>query len=171
MPLQQKQQDVKWPIFPTLLLAAGLFVAAGSVVLTFGTESRWIGHTVTGTVGLILMAVVIVTGAVRKGRIRNARLHHVFRYHTAAGIWFSLFIIGTFILGLLTTLEHGEPLLESPHGVVGLVLVVLALAQVVTSLAVRSRVKIQLFHRIIGYATIPLYILQVVLGIYAAATG
>lgn len=165
------QQDAKWPLLPVLILAAGLLLAAGSVALTYGTESRWIGHAVTGTVGLVLLAVVVITGAVRKGRITDPRIHHLHRYHNAAGIWFGLFIVGTFILGLLTTLEHGEPPLESPHGLVGVVLVALALVQVVPSLLVKKRLRIQALHRFTGYITIPLYILQVVLGISAAAAG
>ncbi len=170
MPIQQVHKDASWTVLPILLLAAGLLVSAAGVLLTFGDpETRWIGHAVTGTVGLVLLTVVVVTGAVRMGRITNARIHPFHRYHRASGIWLLLFTVGTFVLGLLTTFGHGEePLLESPHGLLGLVLVVLALLQVVPSLLVRKRLKIQMVHRIAGYATAPLYILQVVLGIYAA---
>ena len=147
---------------------AGLVVAAGSIVFTFGTESRWIGHAVTSTIGLILMIVVVITGAAQKGRIRTIRLHQIFRYHKMASIWFSLFVIGTFFLGLLTTQEHGEPLLESPHGIVGLALVVMAIVQIIPSLLIQKRARIQVLHRVVGYTIVPVFILQTILGLYAA---
>jgi hypothetical protein len=34
---------------------------------------------------MILMVVVILTGAVQKGRIQTIRLHHVFRQHWSMG--------------------------------------------------------------------------------------
>jgi quinol-cytochrome oxidoreductase complex cytochrome b subunit len=150
------------------MLIAGILIAAGSTALTFGTESRWIGHAVTSIIGMILMVVVILTGAVQKGRIRSIRLHHVFRYHKMASTWFSLFVIGTFVLGLLTTLEHGEPLLESLHGIVGLVLVLMAIIQLVPSLLIKRRTRIQTVHRVVGYTIVPVFILQTVLGLYSA---
>jgi hypothetical protein len=147
---------------------AGLLVAAGSIALTFGTETRWIGHAVTSTIGMILMVVVILTGAVQKGRVRTIRLHGIFRYHKMASTWFSLFVIGTFVLGLLTTLEHGEPLLESPHGIVGLALVLMAIIQLVPSLLIKKRARIRALHMVVGYTIVPVFILQTVLGLYSA---
>jgi hypothetical protein len=147
---------------------AGLVIATLSIVFTFGTESRWIGHAVTSIIGLILIIGVILTGAVQKGRIRTIRLHQIFRYHKMASMWFSLFVIGTFFLGLLTTLEHGEPLLQSPHGIVGLALVLMAIVQLIPSLLIKRRARIQTVHRIVGYAIVPVFILQTILGLYAA---
>jgi membrane protein YdbS with pleckstrin-like domain len=146
----------------------GLVVAAGSIALTFETETRWIGHAVTATIGMILLVVVVLTGAAQKGRFRTIRFDQNFRYHKMAATWFSLFVIGTFILGLLTTMEHGEPLLESPHGIIGLVLVLMAIIQLVPSLLIRKRARIQVLHRVIGYTIIPVFIIQTVLGLHAA---
>jgi hypothetical protein len=85
-----------------------------------------------------------------------------------ASIWFSLFVIGTFVLGLLTTLEHGEPLLGSPHGIIGLALVLMAIIQLMPSILIKRRARIQLPHKIIGYTIVPVFILQTILGFYAA---
>lgn len=161
-------QPVKRPGLPTILLIIGLLVAAASVALTFETESRWIGHAVTSTVGLSLMIAVVLLGAVQKGRIKAIRHPQTFRYHRMAGIWFSLFVIVTFILGLLTTLEHGEPFFESLHGQIGLVLAVLALVQLVPSLLIRRRTRLRLFHAIVGYSIVPTFLLQMFLGLVAA---
>ncbi|MFA5348686.1 MAG: DUF4079 family protein [Methanoregula sp.] len=142
-------------------------MAAGSIALTFGTETRWIGHAVTSIIGMILMIVVLLTGAVQKGRIRTIRLHNVFRYHKVASTWFSLFVVGTFVLGLLTTMGHSEPVLESPHGIIGLALVLMAIVQLVPSFLVRERARIRALHMIVGYAIVPVFILQTVLGLYS----
>ena len=66
IPEEPQIQPANWSELPNILLLAGLVVAAGSVAFTFGTESRWIGHTVTSIIGMILMIVVILTGAVPK---------------------------------------------------------------------------------------------------------
>ncbi len=114
------------------------------------------------------MVGVILTGAGQKGRIQATRLRPIFRYHKMISTWFSLFVIGTFILGLLTTMEHGEPLLESPHGMIGLVLVLMAIVQLVPSLLIKKRARIQVLHMVIGYTIVPVFILQTILGLYAA---
>jgi hypothetical protein len=85
-----------------------------------------------------------------------------------ASICFSLIVIVTFILGLLTMLEHGEPLLISLHGLVGLALITLAIVQLVPSLLVRERIRIRFAHRVVGYTIIPFYIVQTILGLSAA---
>ena len=168
IPEQPQIQPAKWPDLPSILLIAGLLVAAGSIAFTFETETRWIGHAVTSIIGMIFMVVVILTGAVQKGRIQTIRLHQVFRYHKMASMWFSLFVIGTFVLGLLTTLEHGEPLLQSPHGIVGLTLFLMAVIQLVPSLLIKQRDRIRALHMVVGYTIVPVFILQTVLGLYAA---
>lgn len=168
IPEQQLNQSEKGPDLPKILLITGLMVVAGSIALTFGTESRWVGHAVASIIGLILMVTAVLTGMVQKGRIRTIQLHHIFRYHKMASTWFGLFVIGTFVLGLLTSLEHGEPLLESPHGIVGLVLVFMAIIQLVPSLLIRKRDRIRVLHRVTGYAIVPMFIIQTILGISAA---
>jgi hypothetical protein len=161
-------QETKAPVLPIILLTIPLLAAVISVALTFWTESRWIGHAVTSIVGLFLMCVVILTGAAQKGRSRTIRIYHIFRYHRIASICFSLIVIVTFILGLLTMLEHGEPLLISLHGLVGLALITLAIVQLVPSLLVRERIRIRFAHMVVGYTIIPFYIVQMILGLSTA---
>ena len=154
-----------WLNIPTILLISGLLITLASVALTFGSESRWIGHAVTGTIALVLMVAVILTGAVQKGRIRTIRIHHIFRFHKMLSIWFSTFVVGTFILGLLTTMEHGEPVLQSVHGLLGLIVAILALAQLVPSLVITRRTSIRLPHMVIGYLIVSLLVLQIIIGL------
>lgn len=168
MPEQPPDQAGKWLTLPGILLLSGLLTVAFIVALTFGTELRWTGHASAGILGMILMVATVVTGMVQKGRIRTVRFSGIYRYHKMASTWFGLFVIGTFVLGLLTTLEHGEPLLESPHGIVGLVLVFMVVVQLVPSLLIRKRDRIQVLHRVTGYAIVPLFIIQTILGLSAA---
>jgi len=154
-----------WLDIPAILLITGLLIALASVALTFGSEYRWVGHAVTGTIALVLMFAVILTGAVQRGRIRAIRIHSIFRFHRMLSIGFSAFVVGTFILGLLTTMEHGEPVLQSVHGLLGLIVAILALVQLVPSLVTTRRTGIRLPHMIIGYLIVSLLVLQVVIGL------
>ncbi len=160
-----KQEE--WPDLPVILLVVAFLVAGGAVALTYGT-ARWIGHAVTAFTGLALMILVIFSGAVQKGRIRSIRIPHIFRFHRMAAIGFGLFVIGTFALGLLTTQGGGGPLLTSRHGIIGLVLVLMVLSQVVPSLLVKQRLRIQTIHRVIGYAIIPVFLFQIYIGLVTA---
>jgi hypothetical protein len=167
IPLVKRIPWMKRPDLPVILLTGGLLVAAVTTVLTFATEDRWIGHAVTGMIGLVLMIVVILTGAQQAGRIHSSSLLHTFRYHRMAGTWFSIFVIGTFLLGLLTTMGHDEPLLASPHGITGLVLVLMAVLQLAAGLLIRKGAGMRVVHRYTGYAMVPVFVLQMMLGILA----
>ena len=159
-------QPEQWPDLPVILLIGALLIAGGAVALTFGT-ARWIGHAVTAFIGLALMSTVILTGMVTKGRIR-IQIPHVFRFHRMASTGFGLFVIGTFVLGLLTTGQGGGPLLTSGHGIIGLILVLLVIIQVIPSLGIKKRAGIQVLHRLTGYIIIPVFILQLIAGLGTA---
>lgn len=168
MPGQPAVQPERWPDLPVILLAGALLVAGGAVALTYGTGSRWIGHAVTAFTGLALMIAVILTGAVQKGRIRAIRIPGVYRFHRMAGIGFGLLVIGTFVLGILTTLRYGGHLFKFPHGIAGLVLVLLVVVQLASSLLARRRAGIQVLHRFTGYAIVLVYLLEVIIGLARA---
>ena len=153
---------------PNLLMLIGGVIAVGSVAATFGTTSQWIGHAVMAIFGLLVLVIVILTGAIQAGRISRKSAFRVYPLHRAASIWFSLVVVVTFILGLLAMMGHGEPLLQSIHGIVGLTLTVLALIQLVPSLIVAKRSSIRTIHRIVGYLIAVLFSAQVYLGLNSA---
>ena len=146
----------------------GGIIAAGSVAATFGTHVQWIGHAVVAIFGLVLLVIVILTGAIQAGRIYRKSVSRVYPLHRAASTWFSLVVVVTFILGLLVTNSHGEPVLQSAHGVLGLILAVLAPIQLGPSLIIVKRSSIRTIHRIVGYLIAVLYILQVYFGLNSA---
>jgi VIT1/CCC1 family predicted Fe2+/Mn2+ transporter len=55
----------------------------------FGSPSRWIGHAVIATAGLVLLVLVIVTGVIRSGRIPSLRFRQVHLLHKIASVSFT----------------------------------------------------------------------------------
>lgn len=147
-----------------LLLIPAFLIAGSAVALTFGTM-RWIGHAATASVGLVLLVSVIISGAVQKGRIRRIHITNVYRFHRTVSTGFGLFVIATYILGVLTTLKFGGQLVKFPHGVIALVLLIMVMFQLVPSLLIRKRARIQVLHRYTGYAVIPVFFTEIAIGL------
>jgi len=149
-------------------MVLGGVIAAGSMAATFGTPSQWIGHAVAAVFGLLLLMIVILTGAILRARIFRKSAFQAYPLHCAASIWFSLVAGATFILGLLVMIHHGEPVLQSGHGILGLAITILAVIQLGPSLIITKRSSIRAVHRIIGYLLIVLYGIQMFIGLSEA---
>jgi hypothetical protein len=119
-------------------------------------------------VGLVLLALVVVTGAIRRGRFKALRFRQVLFFHTMVSVCFTGIVVGTFFLGLLVVISGGEPVLTTPHGIVGFFVAALSLVQMIPSLAITRRPSIRRIHRIFGYLVVPLFLLQIFLGLGAA---
>jgi hypothetical protein len=158
----------KYMTIPYLLMVLGGVIAAGSVAATFDTPSQWIGHTVTAVFGFLLLVIVILTGAILRGRIFRKSAFQVYPLHRAASIWFSLVAGATFILGLLVMIHHGEPVLQSGHGILGLAITIVAVIQLGPSLIITKRSSIRTVHRIVGYLFAVLYGIQIYIGLIEA---
>jgi hypothetical protein len=139
--------------------------------MTYNKESRWIGHAVAGAFSLILIITIMATGGMLTGRLRKSENVQIFPIHRKVSIWFSIFVIGAFLFGLGVTAFHGEPVLTSAHGLLGLLIAVLAAVQLIPSLATKNRASIRGVHRIIGYLLAPLVLLQVIAGVHEAVIG
>ena len=125
----------------------------------------WIGHAFIAILGLMLMISVLVTGAMLKGRIERNQTN-LFPLHKKLGIYFSAFILGTFLYGLLIKIQHEEQVLTSVHGRLGLILLLIVILQLIPSLAVKDRTRIRVPHKILGYAFLPLMFLEASWGLY-----
>ena len=158
----------KYMTVPYLLMVLGGVIAAGSVAATFGTPSQWIGHAVTAVFGLLLLGIVILTGAILRGRIFRKSAFQVYPLHRASSIWFSLVVGATFLLGSLVMIHHGEPVLQSSHGILGLAITILAVIQLGPSLTITKRSSIRAVHRIVGYLLVVLYGIQIYIGLREA---
>lgn len=142
-----------------------------SSALTYNGDSRWVGHAVTGAAGLGLMIWSLITGAMLAGRIGKVASSNLFNVHRKVTIGFGSLMVWSFVFGLLVRLPHGEPLLTTLHGWLGLSIVVLALLQMVPCLARKERLLPKLAHRIVGYLLVGLVGFQAVLGIEMGTVG
>jgi hypothetical protein len=121
-----------------LLMAIGTVIVTVSVAATSGTRRAWIGHPITAIPGLLLLVIIILTVAKQGGASYGGRFP-VYQLRHSASIWFSIAVTVTFIPGLLVTLHHGEPVLRSLHGILGLTVTVLALLQLVPGFIITKK--------------------------------
>ncbi|MDD1748541.1 MAG: hypothetical protein LUO89_01570 [Methanothrix sp.] len=125
----------------------------------------WIGHALIAILGLMLMISVLVTGAMLKGRIKKKQTN-LFSLHKKIAVYFSMFVLGTFLYGLLIKMQHEELVLRSSHGRLGLILVLIVIFQLVPSLTLKDRNMIRKPHMVLGYALAPLMFLEASWGLY-----
>jgi hypothetical protein len=154
-----------------LLILSGLILTILASVVTYNGENRWVGHAVAGVFSLILIITLMTTGGMLTGRLRSWEHVRIFPVHRTVSIWFSIFVIGSFLFGLGVTALQGKPALTSAHGLLGLVVAVLAAVQLIPSLVMKNRASVREVHRIVGYLLAPLVTLQVIGGLYAAVIG
>jgi hypothetical protein len=77
-------------------------------------------------------------------------------------------VLATFFLGLLEMASHGEPVLLSGHGILGLTVTVFALIQLGPSLIIAKRLSIRTIHRIVGYLIGVVFSIQIYIGLNEA---
>jgi len=128
--------------------------------------SDWVGHAILSIIGLVLAISVVVTGAELTGRFKRKVGAQTFKIHRVISILFSIFMIGSFIYGLLITSENDTLLLSSAHGWLGLIIVIFAVLQIFPSILIKKRIKIKYPHMIFGYSLLVLVVLQVILGLH-----
>lgn len=116
------------------------------------------------------MACTIATGAMLKGRIKRKQTN-VFLLHKKAAIYFGTFVLGTLLYGLFLEIQHGEPVLTSTHGKLGILLLLIVIFQIIPSLVLRDRTMIRKLHMILGYSLAPLIILEASRGLYSSIFG
>ncbi len=100
-----------------------------------------------------------------KERIKRTQTN-LFPLHKKVAIYFSTFLLGTFLYGLLIKMQHEEPVLTSVHGSLGFFLLLIVIFQLIPSLTVRDRKSIRIPHKILGYALAPLMFLEASWGLY-----
>jgi hypothetical protein len=134
----------------------------GGITLAY---ENWIGHALIAITSLLLMVYAITTGAMLRGRIKRSS-GNIFRLHKRFGIYFGAFILGSFIYGLWIRLQHGEAILSSIHGKLGVLILFIAILQVIPSLILKNRVKYRGLHRVMGYTLPPILIIDASWGLY-----
>lgn len=140
--------------------ASALLLAIGILAIAY---KSWIGHALVGLAGLVLVVTTVSAGAMLTGRIQTGRINAL-PVHRRAGLFLFTLVLGTFLYGLRIKMLHGEPLLRSWHGWLGLIILLMVAVQVLPSLTGKRRSKGS--HRLLGYALAPLLMIESALGLY-----
>lgn len=144
-----------------------MLLAIGGIALAY---ERWVGHALIAIVSLVLMIYTLTTGAMLKGRIKKSS-GNLFKFHKRSGIYFGAFILGSFIYGLWIRLQHGESILSSVHGKLGLIILLIIILQLVPSLVLKNRATYRRLHKIMGYTLAPILIIDAGWGLHNGVIG
>ena len=139
----------------------------GGIALAY---ENWIGHALIAIISLLLMVYALTTGAMLKGRIKRSS-GNIFKLHKRGGIYFGAFILGSFIYGLWIRLQHGESILSSVHGKLGLVILLIVALQILPSLILKNRARYRGLHKIMGYALAPILVIDASWGLHNGVIG
>ena len=131
---------------------------------------RWIGHALIAIVSLMLMIYTLTTGAMLKGRIKRSS-GNVFKFHKRSAIYFGALILGSFIYGLLIRLQHGESILSSVHGKLGLIILLIVVLQIIPSLVLKKRAKYRRLHKMLGYSLALILVIDASWGLHNGVIG
>lgn len=126
---------------------------------------NWLVHALIAIISLLLIIYALATGAMLKGRIKR-KPGNIFRLHRRNGVYFGAVILGSFIYGLLMRLQHGDSILSSIHGKLGLVIVLIVILQVIPSLVLKNRASYRGLHKIMGYMLAPILFIDASWGLY-----
>ena len=111
-----------------------MLLIIGGIALAY---VKWIGHALIAIISLALMIYTLTTGAMLKGRIKRSS-GNVFKLHKRSGIYFGALILGSFIYGLWIRLQHGESIISSIHGKLGLIILIIVILQLIPSLVLKN---------------------------------
>ena len=150
-----------------IYIGLALLLIIGGIALAY---ENWIGHALIAIISLLLMGYALTTGAMLKGRLKR-KSGNIFKLHRKSGIYFGAFVLGSFIYGLWMRLQHGESLLSSVHGKLGLFILLVVTLQVIPSLIYKNRAKYRGLHRITGYVLAPILVIDAGWGLHNGVTG
>jgi len=79
--------------------------------------------------------------------------------------------LGSFIYGLWIRLQHGESILSSVHGKLGLIILLTVVLQIFPSLVFKNRARYRGLHKMIGYALAPILVIDAGWGLHNGVIG
>lgn len=144
-----------------------MLLIIGGIALAY---DNWIGHALIAIISLMLIIYVLTTGAMLRGRIKRSS-GNIFKLHKKGGIYFGAFILGLFIYGLWIRLQHGESILSSVHGKLGLIILLVMIVQLFLSLVFKNRARYRGLHKMMGYALALILIIDAGWGLHNGVVG
>ncbi len=144
-------------------------VIASIVVITAvlffpNNDYRWINHAIIGLTAFSFSVAIIIRAALAR-RMHWPLTRDVFRTHRKIGLTIGFLITATFIYGIWMVIAREYPLLNCIHGLMGLLIVIMALAQVTTGFYFMRRGMMRSVHRWHGRILAGLIVFQIILGV------
>jgi riboflavin transporter FmnP len=96
-----------------LSIAITSIIVLSSIALTFQTEIVWMAQDFTAIPSLFFLLAIILLGARLSGRLKSIqglRISNPLGVHKKFGVFFTILVIVTFVIGLWGQIFHGEPL-------------------------------------------------------------
>ena len=155
-------------------------LSALSLIVVFAitglTELHWFAHAIAGIISFLFSVAIATVGATLKGRIKSKGTN-LFNLHKKLSIYLTILVLSAFFSGLWDRYhwhpepepffwQHVTPLATVVQGWFGLVVTILAIAQV-TPCFVGKR-KNRKLHMILGYILVIALAIQIFLGVEAA---
>ena len=135
----------------------------GGIALAY---ENWIGHALIAIISLLLIIYTLTTGATLKGRIKREAQETSLSFIKGVAFTLEPSSWDRFIYGLWIKLQHGESILSSVHGKLGLVILFIVALQVFPSLILKDRGRYRGLHKIMGYALAPILVIDASWGLY-----
>jgi heme A synthase len=152
-----------------------LILIAGSVSAHEGEEEEevhdeqnqydWVGHAIFSVIALILSIIMIITGGLITKRYKKPKMKKAFKTHKIVTRSFFVIILITFFYGLWITSTHDAPLLNSIHGIIGLIIIISTILALLLNPCFVKNNKISKIHSYFGFLILVLVLIQIIFGI------
>ena len=152
-------------ITANLSIVIASIVVITAVLFFPNNDYRWINHAIIGLTAASFFVATAIRGAILSRRIRRPLNPGVFHLHRKFGVIMGSLILATFVYGIWMVIAREYPLLNSTHGLMGLLIVIVSLAQILAGFYFRRRGIVSSLHRWTGYSLAGLIVFQITLGV------
>jgi cytochrome bd-type quinol oxidase subunit 2 len=128
-------------------------------------QYNWVGHALLSVIALILSIIMIFTGGLITKRFKKPIMKNAFKTHKIVTRSFFVIILITFFYGLWLTSTHDTPLLNSAHGIIGLIIIIFTILALLLNPCFVNNKKVSKIHSYFGFVILLLVIIQIIFGI------
>ena len=125
----------------------------------------WFVHALIAILSLLFGVGIIVTGGSITGKFQRWKKSNPLKLHRNICIIYFLFVSATFLFGIVITYGDYLMIITEPHGIIGLLLVILAFTALVLSPCISKKKRASNIHKYIGYVQVVFLIVQLILGV------
>jgi hypothetical protein len=158
------------PAISDVVLAIVFIAGIAVMAATYASDDYWIGHAILGSASLALILSIDIVGAMAAKRIPKPKNVNVYSFHRKASGWFLFFSVGAYLVGIVTDLQTKTPIMSTQHGILGLVVCIIAVPQWL-SCRYKVRGSVRVLHILFGYGLLALKAIQFALGLQMAFFG